>query len=225
VSETPLSSGWVLREPDNRQVVELGRQIREWLDPAEWASWDLKTRIRFVAAAHGWVRSAYGLDGRQLLFEELPREVHGRFDTQTGEVSVNRDLLLEDDPLPLLETLAHENRHAVQASWLDWGATERPAGTPVADTELALWQHGMATYDIREFDNYWYNAIEVDAREAGHNLTAGYQRRDGELLREQLRHAGPAPAPTPTPTPARPVRGIRALRRRFSERRGREAER
>lgn len=250
MSETPLSSGWVLREPDNRRVVESGRQIREWLDPAEWATWDLKTRIRFVAAAHSWVRSAFGLDDRQLLFEELPPEVHGRFETTTGEVSMNRDLLLEDDPLPILETLAHENRHAVQAGWLNWasaGATPR-GGTPVADTELALWQHGMATYDTHDFDNYWYNAIEVDAREAGHSLTAGYQRRDSELLREQLRQAAPTPTPeqTPTPspaqsptpspdpvrnpnpnrnpTPARRPRGMWSLRRRFGGRRGREAE-
>ena len=247
MSETPLSSGWVLREPDNRRVVELGRQIRDWLDPAEWASWDLKTRIRFVAAAQSWVRSAFALDDRQLLFEELPPEVHGRFETTTGEVSVNRDLLLEDDPLPILETLAHENRHAVQAGWLNGASagTTPQAGSPVADTELALWQHGMATYDTHDFDNYWYNAIEVDAREAGHNLTVGYQRRDSELLREQLRQAGPAPTPTPTqahtptqtpapgpspsqtpaPSPTRRPRGVWSLRRRLGGWRGREADR
>lgn len=207
-----VSDVWV-REPDGERIAHLGSRIRDWLDPADWTRWSVGTRVNYVAAANDWIRSAYGLAPRTLLFQHLPPTVRGRFSPESGDVALRGDRVLMDDPVPLLRTLAHENRHASQFMWMTGGSHERGSSGPTS-TEVSIWREAWSTYSRKNYDRYRYNPLEVDAREAGHHLVAGFQSRDSQLLRQELA-ARMAPA----------VRRSQPVLRRRGERPGREMDR
>jgi hypothetical protein len=94
----------VLRDEGATHIFELGRQMRDWLDPGAWAAADLDARIQYAIDAHGWIRSSFGEPPKPLLFEVLPSGVTGGFDPETGEVLADPDVLLEGD-------LSNSSRH------------------------------------------------------------------------------------------------------------------
>jgi hypothetical protein len=92
---------------------------------------------------------------------------------------VSPRVLLQDDPTTLLDTLAHENRHAVQYELVEELEQNRGRGeedTPGSDVdwvEVAWWRDATRSYLPYRTDHwkpYFYNPLEVDAREAGSNL-------------------------------------------------------
>ena len=172
----------VLRDEGATHIFELGRQMRDWLDPDAWAAADLDTRIQYAIDAHGWIRSSFGEPPKPLLFEDLPSGVTGGFDPRTGEVLADPDVLLEGDPLELLKTLAHENRHDLQDRAVRAARQQRDeTGSPTTDPEVQTWVEAEDTYTVNDHHQYRYNAMEVDARAAESALERGFLRRHLEL--------------------------------------------
>lgn len=165
-------------------VFELGRQLRDWLDPRDWEEADVRERFRLTVKAHDWIRRSYGAEPKLLFFAQLPPDTTGEFHPATGRVMIDPELLFDDDPLEVLRPLAHENRHDVQN-----GIIEEHRRQPKADpgTEVRLWDEAKSNYTTRDSERYHYNALEVDAREAEAALERGYLRRHIEHLSGTVR--------------------------------------
>jgi hypothetical protein len=188
VSEEAASApGRGLLDDEARGTFELGRTLRDRMDPRAWAVDGVRGRADRARLAHQEIRRWFELQPRELLFERLPRNVLGGFDPATGEISVNRNLLLDDDPLELLKTLVHENRHETQERRMESATLQEHAtGLPVADREVRIWRNAAATYTTRNAELYHYNALEVDSREAEHALESGFLRRHIEHLSREV---------------------------------------
>jgi hypothetical protein len=165
------------------EVFELGRQMRDRLDPRDWEAADVRGRLGMTIAAHDWIRRAYGAEPKRLLFAQLPPEVSGEFEPATGAVSIDPELLFEDDPLEVLKPLAHENRHDVQDRIIQEHRQRQDAEeAAVSTTEMRIWDHADTNYTTEDLDLYHYNALEVDAREAEGEFERGFLRRHIEHL-------------------------------------------
>lgn len=173
-----------------REVFELGRNLRDWLDPRAWEEADVRERLRLTIRAHDTIRQAYGAEPKLLIFEQLPQDVLGEFDPKTGDVVIDPDLLFEDDPLEVLKPLAHENRHDVQNRIIEEHRQQRESLDP--DAEVRIWDEAKTNYTTKKPKRYHYNALEVDAREAETELERGFMRRDNEHL-SGAQAAGPRP--------------------------------
>ena len=49
-----------------REVFELGRQLRDWLDPRAWEEADVRERFHLTVMAHDWIRRSYGAEPKLL---------------------------------------------------------------------------------------------------------------------------------------------------------------
>jgi hypothetical protein len=175
------------------ELEETGRRLLEVLDPEAWSKADIPERMRMAQHAHAFIQEAYGLEAAPLLYDmNLPGQVAGRFDPTSGMVSVNPALLEDDHPGELLDTLAHESRHAVQVELVGelrgaWDeGREEPARADVDWAEVGRWGDAMTRYDATDAVAYHANQVEVDARRAGLQLAGnGYWRAYMEKLAEQ----------------------------------------
>jgi hypothetical protein len=153
--------------------------MRGWFDPGMWGRAGVATRALIARTLHLWIREEYGLPSRPLLFaNEWAQDVWGDFYPETKHVRLSPRVLLRDDPTPLLDTLAHENRHAVQYELVEELERHReqpepPLRVEVDWVEVAWWRDATQRYRPYRTDQwkpYFYNPLEVDAREAGSNL-------------------------------------------------------
>ena len=132
-------------------------------------------RERLARKLHDELRSMWGLRSAPVSFEQLPGRLRGGFNPETGTLRVAQRLLGEDDPVEVLQTLAHENRHDVQARILA-GELPHPVGGESGDAEMQKWREAINDYRTADFVAYRYNAIEVDAREVAAGVVSGYWR-------------------------------------------------
>lgn len=178
-----------LRPLTPHELRQVGEALRQWFAPAEWRAADLTRREELARGLHRWIRDEYGLPPRELVFaNEWEKEVWGDFQPETKDVRVSPRVLLQDDPTTLLDTLAHENRHAVQYELVEQLDRGRDAGresslrADVDWVEVAWWRDATRSYLPYRTDHwkpYFYNPLEVDAREAGTNLVdRGYWSAD-----------------------------------------------
>jgi len=170
-----------------RDVSLVGRGLRRRFDPGAWRRATLPDREDMAQAAHACIRKGYGLDRTPLRFaHDWPGFMLGDFNPRTKEVTVNADLLKSDDPTPLLDAVAHENRHAVQQERME-GRQAIPYGDQVGHAEVDAWRAAARTYTQSEYVDYHYNALEVDAREAATSLVdEGFWVEHRRLLEERV---------------------------------------
>jgi hypothetical protein len=165
---------------DDDELQELGRRLVDVIDPDRWREADIPERMLLAQRAHAAIREAYGLPAIPLLYDMgLPPQVAGRFDASTGQVSINANLLDDDLPGELLDTLAHENHHAVQTSLVDELGDTGPgvAATPQEWSAARRWASAWNEYDLNDTRAYFNNAMEKDARRAGLQVAGnGYWR-------------------------------------------------
>jgi hypothetical protein len=169
-----------LRPLSPHELRQAGEDLRRWFDPADWQRTDLSRRELLARSLHRWIREEYGLVPRPLVFaNEWGQEVWGDFQPETKDVRVSPRVLLQDDPTALLDTLAHENRHAVQYDLVEELERHRDRGreehlrSEVDWVEVSWWRDATRSYLPYRTDHwkpYFYNPLEVDAREAGSNL-------------------------------------------------------
>ena len=181
-----LPTGRRLYDLEARDLSLIGRGLRRRFDPGAWRNATLAQRGEMAQAAHACIRKGYGLDGTRFhVARGWPHFLLGNFDARTKEVSVNAHLLRSDDPTPLLHTLAHENRHAVQQERIE-GRQPVPYSEQVGHTEVDAWKEAAGKYKQDVFVDYHYNALEVDAREAATSLVdEGFWVEHRRLLEER----------------------------------------
>lgn len=176
----------VPRPLNDEEQQEVGRKVLEILDPEAWRTADIPQRMRMAQHTHAFIREAYGLDSSPLLYDlNLPPQVAGRFDPRAGIVSINANLLDDDHPGELLDTLAHENTHAVQVHVVRELGAVGPAGNENEPRWSAArrWSDAWKGYDAGNAEAYFHNAMERDARRAGLQLAGnGYWRAYMERL-------------------------------------------
>jgi hypothetical protein len=176
-----------LYDLEARDLAVVGRALRQHFDPDVWRNEPAATRAQRAQAVHAYIRHSYGLEPRDVCFHEgWPDYLLGDFSADTGEVRINADLLARDDPYPLLETLAHENRHAVQQQRMD-GRLEIPYLDRVGTREVDIWIEATRRYGDSDYMAYHYNPLELDAREASEAVVKdGFRREHERLLEERL---------------------------------------
>jgi hypothetical protein len=170
----------LLRPLTPGELRSAGKAMRGWFDPSVWGRADVATRALIARTLHLWIREEYGLPGRPLVFaNDWAEDVWGDFQPETRHVRLTPRVLLQDDPTALLDTLAHENRHAVQYQLVEELESHRQLDRegqlrPEVDwVEVAWWRDATRRYRPYRSDHwkpYFYNPLEVDAREAGANL-------------------------------------------------------
>jgi hypothetical protein len=173
-----------------------GQTMRGWFDPVVWRRADVATRALIARTIHLWIREEYCLPARPLVFaNDWAQDVWGDFQPETKHVRMSPRVLLRDDPTTLLDTLAHENRHAVQYELVEelelhGGVSPNAALRPEVDwVEVSWWRDATRRYRPYRIDHwkpYFYNPLEVDAREAGSNLVD-----KGFWLADRVRRAAP----------------------------------
>jgi len=152
---------------------ELGQRLRDDVDPHTWANADHAERTSMLATANDTIREAYGLPAGDVNYpSDFPEEYDGLFDSQTGEVAMNPELLNEPSPDTALETLAHENFHDYQQRAVDGTITE-----PYAESRREAWRYGSENYDSDDLSAYYTNPLEVDAFVVEGAVLSGYRRQ------------------------------------------------
>lgn len=176
-----------LLDLERRDLALIGRGLRPGFQPNAWRSASLAEREQMAQAAHGYIRGGFGLDpGPLRLAHDMPDWQLGEFDPHSKVVSVNARLLEADDPTTLLGTIAHENRHAVQQERID-GHQAVPYGDLVGEREVDIWKEAGCQYGHHVYVDYLYNALEVDAREAGASLVdEGFWAEHRRILEERV---------------------------------------
>ena len=169
---------------------EIGRGLSDVIPLERWEHADRNERAELAREAHAHIREQYGLKPNDFdVSSELPDHVRGKFYPETGRIRVNEKLLADEEPYQLIETLAHENRHAIQERALSGGLA--PDGEPFDSRYVETLQHGKETYDPADFygPGYLFNSLETDARDAGQRVSGGYK----EGVIEDLRATSPGP--------------------------------
>jgi hypothetical protein len=175
-------------------LYEEGRALHDRIPLDRWTEANLHDRAELAQEVHTHIRDRYGLSPAELRVDsEMEDGVYGAFDPDTGHVILNQAVLSEDRPSELIDTLAHENRHALQEE-IRSGRTSHPLGE-LGKGEIEEWRKGALAYDAADLrgPGYGYNALEVDAYKAGSQMAIGY--RDAlidDLLaeREERQRAG-----------------------------------
>lgn len=176
-----------LYDLEARDLALAGRALRQQFDPDAWQAASSEARVQLARSIHQFIRRSYGLEPVDLdLVTNWPDYLLGDFSPETGEVRINAGLLGLDDPYPLLETLAHENRHAVQQQRMD-GLMEIPYLDRVGTREVDIWIEATQEYAGTDYMAYHYNPLELDAREAAEALVKdGYWREHERILEEKV---------------------------------------
>jgi hypothetical protein len=174
-----------------------GQAMRGWFHPEVWRRGDVATRALIARTLHLWIRQEYCLAPRPLVFaNEWAQDVWGDFQPETKHIRLSPRVLLRGDPTALLDTLAHENRHGVQYELVEELERHRERRqesllrSEVDWVEVAWWRDATRRYRpyrSNHWKPYFYNPLEVDAREAASNLvdkgfwSADRARRDALL--------------------------------------------
>src|SRR5438309_6458358 len=186
MAAAPLTTRHLL-DLERRDLALIGRGLRQRFQPDAWRSASPAQREQMAQTAHAYMRGAFGLRPNPLrLAPDMPDYQLGEFDPHAKVVSVNARLLEADDPTTLLATIAHENRHAVQQERVD-GHQAVPYGDRVGEREVNIWKEAGCRYGPQVYVDYLYNALEVDAREAGSSLVdEGFWAEHRRLLEERV---------------------------------------
>ena len=162
---------------------EIGVGLFAIVSPEAWANAALAEREEHARALHTGIRGYWGLASNQLeIADTLGTGVRGRFNSGTHRLQIAR-WLLGSDIGNALKTVAHENRHDLQAEVLAQRIPHPAAARGQGD--VARWQEGVDAYrrDRGDFARYSYNPLETDARAAACGVLVGYWRAAYERAR------------------------------------------
>ena len=180
-----------------RACTETG-EVFGYLDPSVAAEWKRMTnaeREQVLRRLAQRLADRYGIETPQIAFRDLDDSNGNAF----GYYNSDSDLLVIDttdldNPLYAINTLSHEMRHAgqhemVRDAQLDQGEVRRGyrsdvwTHTEVSPETARKWAENFKDYQRPEddFDKYWQQPVEVDARNAGRE---GVNSMTPELLRE-----------------------------------------
>ena len=146
------------------EVAELLRQDR--FSRQTWDAADVAERERILQEFHDEVRRIMGNDANpDLVLKPIaPRgsvPIGGQYEHGSRQIEINSDLLAVGNSHNLLNTVAHENRHAFQHEVVD-----NPGRHLVSDETRAIWNDSFSNPIRPEKDpeGYWEMPTEWDAR-------------------------------------------------------------
>ena len=166
------------------------------LDPeiaAQWESMSDDERRAVLRELAARLAAEYGLPVPRIEFDPtLPSDTYGQFRISTGTITLNANHL--DDPLLMLNSVAHEMRHAwqVEASeqdnpgWWLGHYGQNPDGDLGTMDEADAWGADLGDSEA----DYWTRPIEVDARQVGRDFIDDLTLED---FADLLRGAGQRP--------------------------------
>ncbi|MDO5094091.1 MAG: hypothetical protein Q4D79_11875 [Propionibacteriaceae bacterium] len=190
-------------------VVEDAATDKEYgkLDPAivkEWEKLSTEDRKRVLQAMVDDELAKYGVDSQKISFEDKEKTSYGLWN-EGGWFGAGRKLMINqnilDDPQKVMNTAAHEARHAGQHEIIR--DTERNVWDYITGNkkEKELEEHGVTREEVDswkenfddykkpedDFDAYFNQPVEQDAREAGRDFInsmtpedfAEYKRKAG----------------------------------------------
>ena len=161
--------------PDSMQadLQQLGRELRNDVDPDAWADANPDDRATMLADANDRIRETYGLPPGEVSYSaELPEGVTGQYSPDTGDITLSSSLLDDPNPDEAIKTLSHENFHDYQQQAIDGNATD-----PYAESRVDAWSDGQAGYDPEDITAYMANPLESDAFAAEQAVHDGYRRQ------------------------------------------------
>jgi hypothetical protein len=78
---------------------QLGQDLRSDVDPDAWANADQADRTAMLADANDRIRETYGLPPGEVNYSsEMAEGFTGRYDTSTGDITLNSSLLDDSSP-------------------------------------------------------------------------------------------------------------------------------
>jgi len=143
----------------DRAVEALGRI--KGLRPEVWERRDTRGRLDVLQEAENALAAAQGRapEARVISHEAGPDD-YGYYDGEANSISIGSYSLAHDYVREVVDTLAHESRHAYQ----QWAVNQPTLHDEGA--EVAAWRKNMENYTMYEDDpvRYAEQPVEVDAR-------------------------------------------------------------
>ena len=150
----------VLEESTISAVKEFVEADEHRQPPYEEAS--SKERAQYLKEFHDKFNEMTGYTNNLHFREGMDSENLGAFNPVTKQIDLNADLLKEDDPQMVMETIMHESRHAYQ----DF-AINHPEQVSVDAETIKTWEYNFDHYISPEFDfeAYVNQPVEADAND------------------------------------------------------------
>jgi hypothetical protein len=148
----------------------LGKDLNNVLDPADWAKADVNGRKEMLNDVNGRVREEFGLPEQNLNYRsDMPDGLLGQMNSKTGTIDISSALLDSADPKEAIKTVAHENFHCYQEQ-----AMRSDSAEPYAQSRKEAWLEGAANYNSNDYEEYMNNPLEKDAYAVEAEVYAGY---------------------------------------------------
>jgi hypothetical protein len=142
---------------------DAGDHLSQALPPEGWSEAGLGVRRQMAAEANDIVRADYGLPAQHARFADLGPGVSGSYCHADGTLSLSEDLLADDDPDQVFDTILHENCHNVQWNDIVAKGTGSRWYVPHRDYPQGINGEEPSAEDI---EKYAYNELELDSRSA-----------------------------------------------------------
>ena len=142
----------------------------------QWNKMDIEQRKHFLNKFQASLLFLYGypLASDEIIFTDLP-DINGDYKGRYFENKITVDItnVETDGPFPLMRTIAHENRHAMQDHAIQ-NPEFRPDG--ITDDMADEWQDNFDNYieSENDFEGYWKQVVEKDARATAVDYVNGY---------------------------------------------------
>ena len=140
------------------EQLEYLRQIEE-LQPENWIRLEMPERLEALQELENRLAELQGRKPFEVHAQAMEPNQYGYYDGRA--LHLNEGLLTKDNPQEVVETVAHEGRHAYQQF-----AIEHPR---VHDAkEVAYWEANMRDYldpSLYGFELYQNQPVELDARD------------------------------------------------------------
>ena len=122
----------------------------------------VEQRAQYLQEFHNKFNDTTGYSNNLHFREGMEPGNLGAFNPVTKQIDLNADLLKEDDPQQVMETIMHESRHAYQ----DF-AVNHPELVSVDKETIEVWKDNFVHYISPEFDYQAYvnQPVEADAND------------------------------------------------------------
>ena len=122
----------------------------------------VEQRAQYLQEFHNKFNDTTGYSNNLRFREGMEPRNLGAFNPDTKQIDLNADLLKEDDPQQVMETIMHESRHAYQ----DF-AVNHPELVSVDKETIEVWEDNFVHYISPEFDYQAYvnQPVEADAND------------------------------------------------------------
>lgn len=154
--------------PDREELFALFQEELSAIEPTRWVGYDEKERLAALKVVAELECRWLGIEPPTLVAADLGDDVLGQYDNKQATVFLSTDELCRKDAFVCISTLLHELRHCYQfrvVESIDWS---RDKSMLRYYSEAAAWRNELMSYVSGggdSFDEYYEQAIEVDARD------------------------------------------------------------